>query len=441
MQFSLTSLFAAFRRSSDGRYPSSSRIGYPGRTAAGVQITPDNALTVATVWACCRYLSQTIGQLPWSVLLRRNGKRSIAERHPVYYLLHTRPSPEWSPLQFKETLVHWAVRFGNGYAEIERDQLGRPWALHPIHPDRVTPMRDKITDELYYEIVNDDGSRVELAAADMFHLRGFGDGPVGINVMRYAAESIGWARAVQLFGAAFFGNNMNIGGLVQVDGIGLDGKKNLENSLNAKHRGPGRAWRWIVGDRKMEVKPFATKLNEGQFLETNQHMVEEICRWFGVPPHKVMHLLRAHFNNVEHLGIEVVVDSITPWVLRLEQEADYKLFGANRQGFFTKLNMRALLRGDFKSQNEGFEIMRRNGALNADEWRDLVDMDEIGAENGGDKYIVQAQYVELKGLGQRTEPSAPTAPAEPDFPPEVAAQVSAIIDGIQSRMAAETVQA
>jgi phage portal protein BeeE len=67
--------------------------------------------------------------------------------------------------------------------------------------------------------------------------------------------------------------------------------------------------------------------NDGQFIETRQHQVEEICRWFGVPPHKVMHLLRATFSNIEHQSIEVVVDSITPWVKIFEEEADYKLFG------------------------------------------------------------------------------------------------------------------
>jgi hypothetical protein len=36
-----------------------------------------------------------------------------------------------------------------------------------------------------------------------------------------------------------------------------------------------------------------------------------------VPPHKVMHLLRATFSNIEHQSIEVVVDSVTPWARRL----------------------------------------------------------------------------------------------------------------------------
>jgi hypothetical protein len=36
----------------------------------------------------------------------------------------------------------------------------------------------------------------------MFHIRGFGEGPVGVNVMAYAAQSMGWAKAAQLFGAS-----------------------------------------------------------------------------------------------------------------------------------------------------------------------------------------------------------------------------------------------
>jgi phage portal protein BeeE len=39
-----------------------------------------------------------------------------------------------------------------------------------------------------------------------FHVRGFGEGVVGVNVIHYAAQSLGWAKAAQLYGAGFFGN-------------------------------------------------------------------------------------------------------------------------------------------------------------------------------------------------------------------------------------------
>ena len=64
----------------------------------------------------------------------------------------------------------------------------------------------------------------------------------------------------------------------------------------------------------MTFNKISSDPEQAQFTEVRQHQVEEICRWFGVPPHKVQHLLRATFSNIEHQAIEVVVDTITPWV-------------------------------------------------------------------------------------------------------------------------------
>ena len=76
--------------------------------------------------------------------------------------------------------------------------------------------------DLYYEISNDAGTpKTLLSSRRMYHLRGFGDGPVGANVIAYAAESLGWARAAQLFGAAFFGNGMTPAGIVIVSAVKL----------------------------------------------------------------------------------------------------------------------------------------------------------------------------------------------------------------------------
>lgn len=162
----------------------------------------------------------------------------------------------------------------------------------------------------------------------------------------------------------------------------------------------------------MSVDPDAA-----QFIETRQHQVEEICRWFGVPPHKVMHLLRATFSNIEHQSIEVVVDCIVPWCKRLEEEADYKLFGAvNRGGHFTKLDLKGLLRGDFKSRQEGLLIMRRAGVINANEWRGLEEMNGIGEI--GEKYIVESNMTTLERVGEEPPPAPGAAQADDADPNE-----------------------
>lgn len=197
-----------------------------GRTASGVLATPVTALQSSVAWAATRYISQSVAGLPWHAMRELPaGGSAIARGHRVDQMLNGRTSPETSSFQFRETLVHHALRYGNGYAEIVPDQIGRPMEMYPLHPTRVEVCRaleatrdaygDEIAaGELFYEVSGSAG-KVTLSPKRIFHLRGLGDdGPVGVSVLDFAAQSIGWALAAQLFGASFFGNGMNIGGVV-----------------------------------------------------------------------------------------------------------------------------------------------------------------------------------------------------------------------------------
>ena len=159
--------------------------------------------------------------------------------------------------------------------------------------------------------------------------------------------------------------------------------------------------------------------DEAQFLESRKFQAIEICRWFGVPPHKVFALERATWNNIEHQELEFVSDAVQPIVTQLEQEADLKLFGRiNRGVLYTKLNMAALLRGDMKSRYEAYEIAHRNGWLNADEIRAREDMNPL-PKGQGKIYVLQAQMVTREDVkaGKQLKSNTP-APESEDDPPD-----------------------
>ncbi|MPZ41299.1 MAG: phage portal protein [Rhizobiales bacterium] len=431
----------AQRIASEPRYPNPQRVPYSPRTLGGVAITPDTAVTVAAVWACLRYLSQTVAVLPWHVMRDGDTGAEVVKTHTVDWLIWKRPNPEWSSFQFRETLTHWALRWGNGYAEIEPDQLDRPFALWPIHPERVSVCRaieasvsssgDEIpAGALFYEVDSDTGSKVTIAAKRMFHVRGFGEGPVGANVIQYAAQSIGWARAAQLFGATFFGNGATPASVViNKKPLTPDGLRRQKAEFEQLYKGPRNAGKTAFLDNEADIKTLGLDAEKTQLIEVHQFLVEEICRWFGVPPHKVMHLLRATFSNIEHQAIEVVVDSVSPWVKRFEDEADYKLFGQNRMGLYTKMNMRALMRGDAKTRGEYYKLMREVGAYSANRILELEDENTIGPD--GDKHVMQSQYTTLERIGDEPESVTPPAPPEdPDLPDDDGAQ--ARVDRIAS---------
>ncbi len=412
----------AVRQVKDDRYISAQNVVYTGKTRAGVRISGDNSLTISSVWACIRFLTQNVAGLPWEV--RRpivNGLHEASEKvttTPVHWLINQRPSDDWSSFQFRETLLHWALIRGNGYAEIERDVIGRPMAMHPIHPDRVEVFRNETTQRLIYRV---DGN-IELPPEDVFHLRGFGHGPVGVNVIAYAAESLGWAKAAQMFGASFFGNGATPSGIVTMKkSLDPQGLLELEDRFHRLYGGSNGQNRTVFLDNDMDYQSVTVEPEKGQFIETNQHLVDEICRWFGVPPHKIYQLLHATFSNIEHQSIEVVTDSLQPWAKRFEDEANYKLFGRqNRQSFFTKMIFTSLLRGDTKTRLEYYRGLREIGVLNADEIREAEDMRPIPDGEGGDKRVMQGQYTTLEKIGEQPEgqvapvPAAPDAPDEPD---------------------------
>lgn len=431
-------LSIANRLTADQRHPGAGRVANPIRTLAGVAITPDTAVTIATVWACLRYLSQTVAVLPWHVKKDGNKGPEIQASHGVDYLLWKRPSKDWSSFQFRETLTHWALRWGNGYAEIEPDQAGRPFAMWPIHPERVQVCRaiEPAVDgygtaiaigDLYYEVDTrgaTQGPSTILAAANMFHIRGFGEGPVGVNVIAYAAQSLGWARAAQLFGASFFGNGMNPAGVVvNKKPLRPDGLKRQKAEFEQLYKGPNNANRTAFLDNDADWKAIGFNARDAQLIDVHEYLVEEICRWFGVPPHKVQHLARATFTNIESQGIEVVVDSISPWVKRFEDEAEWKLFGQNRQRLYTKIDMRALMRGDMAARIAYYKGMSSVGAYSPNRVLELEDENTLGPE--GDIHTMQGQNVTLeqiaKGITVAPDPAAP--PTEDDDEPEGAPEV------------------
>lgn len=391
------------------------RIAVVTRTQAGVSVDAETALKNAVVWACIRYLTNAVAQLPWRVVREeRDGDKKVQVTHPVDWLLNKRPCPEMGAFTWRQTMLGNALRYGNGYAEIERDLAGRPVALWPLHPLRVTPRRRRDTGALYYDVQGDGvGQLVELEPQDVYHLRGFGDGPVGYNVVEYAAQSIGWAQATEIFGSNFFGEGMNPSGIVETSLKG-DSLKRLQAQFKALYSGTRKAMRTVFLDAGMKWSPISVQPDNAQFIETRQHQVEEICRWFGVPPHKVMHLLRMTNNNVEHQSIEVVTDSVVPWVRIMEDEADWKLFGQNRLGLSTQMDVAALLRGDMKSQAEYFATLTQNGIMNRNEARTRLGMNRGGPEL--DKFTAQVNLTTMDRIGAPPEAApAPAAdPAQPD---------------------------
>lgn len=408
-------VFAAFR----GEDPQREMRFVIPYGVSGIFLSADESLSLATVWACIDIIAKNVAAQKWCIYEPIPGtkRRKVLDQDWKAWMLNTRPNPEMTAIGFREAMLFQAIPFGNAYAEIVRDAGGRVVQLWPLMSDRMRPRRDRETWELYYEYTNPDGSVQRYTQRQIFHVRGPGMwGLMGDNIVARAAKTIGVAAAQERFSASFFGQGAQPTGVLTYPGkLPKDVYDRLKSSWDEKQKGPENAHKPLILEAGMKFEAISIDPQKSQLSEDKKFSVEEICRWFGVPPHKVQHLEHATFSNIEHSSIEFVRDALKPWERRLCQEADAKLFDQNRGPWkYTEIDLRPLMAGDAQSRAQAAASWRQNGIKNTNEIRAEEGLDDIGPE--GDVYIVQSNMATLDTIINPPEPPAPQLPsgAEPD---------------------------
>lgn len=387
------------------------------RTDSAVIVDEDRALNYAAVWACVRIISETLAAMPWPVLEKRpDGRRERLEDHAVHALLNSRANIDTTAFDFKQALIAHVLTWGNGYAEIDRSANGTISNLWQLAPDRVTPTRGE-DGELVYEVRETSGDLTVLPRNRVLHFRGLGfDGVQGYSVIQMAAQSIGLGMATERFGNDFFGNGAHPSGVLshpnRLDEASI---ANMRDSLK-QATGAGKWLNPLILEEGMTWMPTGIPPDQAQFLESRKFQINEIARWFRVPPHKLADLERATFSNIEQQAIEFVTDTIMPWAVRFEQEVNTKLL-PRQPDVFTKINLNGLLRGDIKSRYDAYAVGRNWGWLSANDVRRLEDLNPI---EGGDEYLAPLNMTLLDKVGE--DPPAPSAVAPDKTPDNVSDQ-------------------
>lgn len=387
------------------------------RTLSGSNVSPSTALTLSSYFACIRCIAEDIGKI--SLILYQgqdgDGKRKVpATSSPLYRLLKYSPSAESTSQVFRETLTANALGWGNGYAEIQRTTSGKPVALWPIHPSRVTVKR--LDGRLVYDVMSSEwqaGATVRLEARDVLHIHGVGeDGIMGISIARMAAESIGLGLSMQDFGASYFGNGSHSSVIIMHPGkYSEPAEKALRESWQKMYSGPENAHKTAVLWEGTKLERTSIPPNEAQFLEGRQFQVEEICRWFRMPPHKVQHLLRATFANIEHLDIEYVRDTLMPWLVRWEHEISRKLMSeADQLNYTLRHHVADLMRGDSVARSNYIRTMISTGAMSPNEAREMEDLNPMESEIG-DQFFMQGAMTTVEKIV--TQPAPVNASSRP----------------------------
>ena len=404
-------------------------FGSHGETEAGVTVNERVALQVSTIWACVWIISGAISVMPWQVYRKTQGRREHDPSNPVDRLLRRRPNDEMTDVDFKQLMSVHTLLWGRCFAEVVRDSTGRPTALWPIMPDRVQEDRDSkgrliynvwdATDPATGKPIMRKGRKRpdRFRAGDIFTVRGLSlDGLIGLPVIRYMRQAVGMALATEGYGARLFKNDSRPSGFLKhPEQLSLEAQQRLKDDWQAKQTGRNQH-KVAILEEGMEFQPIAIPPEDAQFLQTRQHQVLEICRFFGVPPHMVADLSRATFSNIEHQSLAFVRQTLLTWMRKFESEADAKLLmPMETRGvqLYSEFDSDELSRADLRTRMESHQIALMNGIRNIDEVREYEGMSPLPDGEG------QVHRVPLNTAPVGTAPDEPAdTPDEPDEPDE-----------------------
>ncbi|AZO04576.1 phage portal protein [Mesorhizobium sp. M2A.F.Ca.ET.043.02.1.1] len=376
-------------RQPDGWYPAG-QIG-----DAGEPVTGSNALALSAVWGCVNLLAGTISSLPLMVYRTlADGTREVAKDHPLYRLLHDSPNFDQTAVDFWDFMASSIELWGNAYARQLRGSTALA-ALVPVRPDLVS-VRRLTNGTLEYRWSYEGRAYVETDQT-MLHIRGPGGDPLGgMSTLHFGRHAFSLARATDKAAGKTFANGLRpSGGLKFANWLNKD-QRDIARSEIADKIGADNAGKPIILEGGTEWVQFQLKPEDAQMLESRAFSVEEICRFFGVPPVMIGHTSKTTSwpTGVEQQGLILQKFTLRRRLKRIEQALEKQLLTPKDRadGISIEFNLEGLLRADSAGRSAFYKDMTSIGAMTINEVRMRENMPKV---EGGDVPRMQMQNIPI----------------------------------------------
>lgn len=375
------------------------KLHWEGPTFSGQRVTENTCLSIDAVWACVRMLSQTIGTLPLHLYRTgSDGFGAIDGGNRLYSVLHDKPNDNMTGVLFWTAAAARVALRGNHYSRVFRNNQGQVTSIIPFKYQDLIGIEETAQGELLYTYSALPGE--VFREKDVFHLKGFSfDGKVGLSALEYARQSFGNALAVNESTGRVFSNGLQASGLITAEEELTDEQVRQVHERLVEHKVNNRGGT-VVLPAKLRYAALSMNPEDAQMLETRAFTVEEVCRWFGVPPVLIGHMTKSTSwgSGIEQLNLFFLQYGLRPYLSSFEAEIKKNLLKPEeRLRCYAKFNVEGLLRGDSKGRSEYIKNSILGGYMTPNEGRAKED---LPPKPGGDDLLMQTSYAPLTKLGE-----------------------------------------
>lgn len=377
---------------------------------AGETVNEETLLSLSAAWACVNLIAGLTGTLPFHVWKNdANGVPQIASDFWLERILQD-PNIDQTCVDMLEWLAGSLELRGNGFYE-KRRQGGRIIALEPM--PATTAVKRNARGRLEYRFPGDDGRTRVLDQDDVWHVRGFGGGPLGgLSTLSFGRHAFGLAIATDRAAGSTFANGVRPSGVLKFkDWLKGEKRQAAHEKLTREHVSAMNTGKPLVLEGGVEWQQISFSPEDSQMLQSRGFSVEDVCRFFGVPPVLVGHTEKTSSwgTGVAEITLGFVKFNLRRRLKRIEKSADKQLLTAQERaaGYYTRFDLEGLLRGSPLERARFYEIMTRIGTYEVDYVRRLENLPPL-PNGAGSVPRMQAQNVPLTSLQVAVPAETPT---------------------------------
>lgn len=365
-----------------------------------------DVISIDAVYACVNVLAQSIATIPLNLYrrTRRFGgdfENRLQYDHPLNDIVSFQPNDELTDFEWRMLTMMEVLIKGNSLHQILFDKNWNVLGLYPLCWESVQLKRSP-SGRLVYVYTPETGEPLAFDQNEVFHLRGLSpNGIEGLGVLDTQAKMMSAVRDANEHSRKFTRNAQSPGGVVEVE-------EELSSKAYSRLR---KAWsdrtrrgETMILEEGAKWKPTAIDPEKSQLLETRKFNRSLVAAYFRVPAHMINDLEKATFSNIEQQDIQFGKHTLSPWATNWEKRLRMALLTKKqvRAGYHFSHDMTDLLRGDFKTQMEGYQKGVQSGI-----WTPNQVLAKLGENpyDGGDVHYMNSATLPVDQLEKETDGS------------------------------------
>lgn len=374
------------------------------------------AMTYAAWWAGLTTLCEMLSVFPLKVMRQEDSGTMVwADQHPTNWVTHKAVNSWMTPSNWKSVVMCHLIMGGNSVNVVSRNYRGQCTGLEailpvntrfavngstrlPLYMIRYMPLSDG--GNMYYENGFPSTQWETLSHEEVLHIRPFGtDGRIGRSVLSQARNDVGLGLTMERYTNRTFERG-RVPGFISKQGRLTDKDRQIiRQQWEEMHEGVNNAYKVGILHGGMDLKQVGYTNDDAQLLQNRGFGVNGVSRWLHLHPHMLGDFSDGKDMSTEQLMLYLIEVSLLPWITRIEDEMNIRLFTPREQHKYSvRFDLDALLRGDSLSRKKINEMEIRNGERTLDEIRAASYLAPYPDGIGADPLIIASQLDYLKNV-------------------------------------------